>query len=91
VYEKENEMLREKDEETKVLGITKVNLGTRWLLKNFQAPFRSDLSSALYSRKNVKRCYITYIFAFSVFPFFPAHFAVSVGGLMQSSLHIRVS
>ena len=32
VYEKENEVLREKDEETKVLGITKeVNLGTRWL------------------------------------------------------------
>ena len=33
VYEKENEMLREEDEEAKVLGITKeVNFGMRWLL-----------------------------------------------------------
>jgi hypothetical protein len=33
VYKKENEMLRGKGEETKVLGLTtEVNLGMKWLL-----------------------------------------------------------
>ena len=48
-------------------------------IKNFQAPFRSNLYRTLYSKKNVKRYYITYMFVF-LFPRFFRHISLYQSG-----------
>jgi hypothetical protein len=83
-------MLRKKDKETKVPGITKSILERGGCLRPLSIAWKRSFPRIVFQKELQTVLYYLHIGVF-VFSFFRAYFAVSVARLMQSSLQIRVS